>query len=299
MAIDNELEHELCNSSLTPGGLVTAEQFDRHRICSTSEDARMFYICNVGIDLQLYYDRQAREVSSPSPPEDLPSAAATNEVNSIFDFDDDLMDALAEAPPAPAPRPDPAPAYIFVDETPDRAGTMESLLSRWWRMERIAEVACSALFFVALLVMLCFSSFVAPEHGSRAKKLVGRITNLADCRWGSGSQPMSFYDPVAIGQKIHLTAGLLEIRYETGAVAVLQGPVVYEISSENGGFLARAMIGKVTEGPRGFAVKRRRSLWSIWGPRPESRWDCRKDHLRLQRGQADGRCRAANQSPLP
>lgn len=259
MTIDNELEREL--SQLVAhylAGSPTAEQFDRLQyLLNVSEDARMFYICNVGIDLQLYYDRQAREVSSPSPPEDLPSAAATNEVNSIFDFDDDLMDALAEAPPAPAPRPDPAPAYIFVDETPDRAGTMESLLSRWWRMERIAEVACSALFFVALLVMLCFSSFVAPEHGSRAKKLVGRITNLADCRWGSGSQPMSFYDPVAIGQKIHLTAGLLEIRYETGAVAVLQGPVVYEISSENGGFLALGkMTGKVTgRTARGFAVE--------------------------------------------
>lgn len=256
MTIDNELEREL--SQLIAHYLAdsaTAEQFDRLQyLLNVSEDARMFYVCSVGIDLQLYWDRRPHEVRLASQPEDQPSAAATEQATDNAELDDDWIYSLAEEPPAP--RPESLPTYVFVDEAPDPAGPRDSMLSRWWRTERIAEMVCATVFFVILLGMLSFSAHVAPKNGLQATKAVGRVTNLAGCRWDAESPPLSFYDRVAIGQKIQLAAGLLEIRYDTGATVVLQGPVTYEIRSENSGFLASGkMTGKVT-GPnaRGFAV---------------------------------------------
>jgi len=84
-----------------------------------------------------------------------------------------------------------------------------------------------------------------------AKKIVGRITGMVDCS-GSGSRiqgadiakseiPNSKY--LALGDKITLSSGLLEITYDTGATVILQGPVKYEIDSTDGGFLS---VGKLT-----------------------------------------------------
>lgn len=85
---------------------------------------------------------------------------------------------------------------------------------------------------------------------------VGHVSGMDACRWGEGSERPGFYDRVAIGQKFHLEAGLLEITYDTGFKAILQGPVRYEVTSSNGGFLS---VGKLTgnattERARGFTV---------------------------------------------
>ncbi len=256
MTIDNELEREL--SQLVAQYLAdsaTAEQFDRLQyLLSVSEDARMFYLCSVGVDLQLYSDRHLHKAPPASQPQAQPSMAATEQATDTPDLDDDWIYSVAEEPPPPPP--ESFPPYVFVDEASDNAGPTESILSRWWRAERIVEMAGSVLFFVMLLGMLSFSGHVAPKNGLQATKAVARVTNLADCRWDAQSPPLSFYDRVAIGQKIDLAAGLLEIRYDTGATVVLQGPVTYEIRSENSGFLASGkMTGKVTgANARGFAV---------------------------------------------
>ena len=98
--------------------------------------------------------------------------------------------------------------------------------------------------------------------------MVGRITDLANCRWriesresrveseegsgfgvqGSGNQAPSLkpQDPrpfVFLGDKYRLSSGLMEITYDTGAKVILQGPCVYEVDSPSSGFL---QIGKLT-----------------------------------------------------
>ncbi len=86
---------------------------------------------------------------------------------------------------------------------------------------------------------------------------VGQITGLADCQWEESATAASHGDAVALGRRYALRSGALEITYDRGAKVILQGPVVYDVASTNGGFLHQGkMTGKITT-PRakGFTVR--------------------------------------------
>jgi hypothetical protein len=86
---------------------------------------------------------------------------------------------------------------------------------------------------------------------------VGRVTAMAYWKWSPGMNSVTCRDRVFVGQQFKLDAGLLEITYHTGAKVILEGPVVYEVSSDNGGLLlAGKLTGKVaTKAARGFTVR--------------------------------------------
>ena len=87
--------------------------------------------------------------------------------------------------------------------------------------------------------------------------VVGRITGMAGCRWSNPQTAPTQNTQVPLGQKYAMASGLLEITYDTGAKVLLQGPVTYEVKSQNGGFLATGrMTGWVgAKSARGFAVQ--------------------------------------------
>jgi hypothetical protein len=72
---------------------------------------------------------------------------------------------------------------------------------------------------------------------------VGRVTGMVDCQWADPKTATVNGARVALGQKYLLAAGLLQISYDTGARAILQGPCIYEVESRHGGFLA---LGRLT-----------------------------------------------------
>ena len=66
---------------------------------------------------------------------------------------------------------------------------------------------------------------------------------MAGCQW---SDPKTETIPgahVPLGRQYALSAGLMEITYDSGAKVLLQGPVTYEVESAAGGFLS---VGKLT-----------------------------------------------------
>jgi hypothetical protein len=69
---------------------------------------------------------------------------------------------------------------------------------------------------------------------------VGRITDSVACNL-VGTEHLS--RDVMFGSTFRLASGLLEITYDSGAKVILQGPVAYEVNSDNGGYLSR---GKLT-----------------------------------------------------
>ena len=86
--------------------------------------------------------------------------------------------------------------------------------------------------------------------------IIGRITGMVDCVWegaGGGVQGSENDNQqsairnqksvVAIGDRLALRSGLLEITYDTGAKVILQGPVTYQVDSAAGGYLS---VGKLT-----------------------------------------------------
>lgn len=85
----------------------------------------------------------------------------------------------------------------------------------------------------------------------QAEMAVGRIINMVDCKFsvrraGTEKHKSEIQNPkslVAIGDKLILDSGLMEIAYDTGAHVILQGPCSYSVDSAAGGFL---QLGKLT-----------------------------------------------------
>ena len=119
-------------------------------------------------------------------------------------------------------------------------------------------------------------------------EIVGRITGMVDCKWekkglgirdwGLGKDSAVRARQVALGDRFTLSAGLMEITYDTGAKAILQGPVTYEVEA-NGGYLA---VGKLT----GKLEKK--------GERREERGESGKSEIRNQKSLISN-----PQSPIP
>lgn len=83
-------------------------------------------------------------------------------------------------------------------------------------------------------------------------RVIGRITDSADCRWSRAGKTGRHADSnsaanqksiVSLGDTFAIVSGLLEISYDTGAKVILQGPCTYRVEAISGGFLA---VGKLT-----------------------------------------------------
>ncbi len=74
-------------------------------------------------------------------------------------------------------------------------------------------------------------------------QFVGRITGMKDCRWSDPGTQTYLGSSVPLGRRYALSAGLMEITYESGAKVILEGPCNYVVESDAGGFLA---LGRLT-----------------------------------------------------
>ncbi|MEN6448983.1 MAG: LamG-like jellyroll fold domain-containing protein [Thermoguttaceae bacterium] len=71
---------------------------------------------------------------------------------------------------------------------------------------------------------------------------VGRVTGIVDCRCRNATAAPHDAEPISRGRKYVLDSGLLEFAYDSGVKVVLQGPCVYEVDSDRGGFLSRGKL---------------------------------------------------------
>ncbi len=72
---------------------------------------------------------------------------------------------------------------------------------------------------------------------------VGRVTGMKDCRWADPETIAYLGSAVPLGRKYALSAGLMEVTYDTGAKVILEGPCAYQVESRAGGYLG---LGKLT-----------------------------------------------------
>jgi hypothetical protein len=93
---------------------------------------------------------------------------------------------------------------------------------------------------------------------------VGRITDMIDCQWSDPAVAPADRAAVPLGHRYLLTAGLLEITYDTGTRVILEGPADYEIESASGGLLS---LGRLTA--RVEARGERTANPTLSGHRPE------------------------------
>ncbi len=72
---------------------------------------------------------------------------------------------------------------------------------------------------------------------------VGRVTGVVDCQWSDAKTGTVAYTYVPLGRTYALSAGLMEITYDSGATVILEGPCRYTVESKTGGYLG---LGRLT-----------------------------------------------------
>ena len=83
----------------------------------------------------------------------------------------------------------------------------------------------------------------APSLFENDSQFVARITGAKDCQWPADAAVPMVGSYLPRGRKYSLEAGLLEITYESGARVILEGPCIYTVDSDAGGYLA---VGRLT-----------------------------------------------------
>jgi hypothetical protein len=163
-------------------------------------------------------------------------------------------------------------AHLITTSTPESCEASLSTAFRYvssgWPVAYfMATVICGIALVIGavthvsmpMLVGKDSSASVSPskQAGKSQSQPVGQITGMVECRI-AGQRPQAVHDAnVLLGHRYVLDSGLMEITYTTGARVLLQGPVIYEVETENGGFLSFGKLtGKVeTTNAKGFAIR--------------------------------------------
>jgi Concanavalin A-like lectin/glucanases superfamily/FecR protein len=84
---------------------------------------------------------------------------------------------------------------------------------------------------------------------------VARVTGLSDCKWPTGEEPLKFGDQLAPGQRLHLTKGVLQLTFNTGARVVVEGPVDFELTAPSEATLTAGKVAAaVPRFARGYTI---------------------------------------------
>lgn len=145
-----------------------------------------------------------------------------------------------------------SPVFVPVLDMPANRGATSYLLSGWPVAYFVATVICILGAIVAGRRSVCHTedrgaaqpTTIAKQEcgGTSQLQFVGRITALVDCQWSDPNTAVSGPVAVPLGRKYALSAGLVEITYDTGAKVILQGPCTYDVDSTAGGYLT---VGKL------------------------------------------------------
>ena len=80
------------------------------------------------------------------------------------------------------------------------------------------------------------------RHQTPEMVFVGRVTGMKDCRWADPDTATYLGSSVPLDRRYALSAGLLEISYDSGARVILAGPCTYQVESRAGGYLAKGQL---------------------------------------------------------
>jgi hypothetical protein len=132
-----------------------------------------------------------------------------------------------------------------LEENRGKAGLMTVLVTRPW-----LAAAC----FVAAALLGSFAFWLPGRL-----RPVAHFVELQDCRWVDRQAEVHVGDGLRKGQVVELASGTASIVFKSGAKVSLFGPVIFEITSGNSGFLTLGQMKSIADTPdsRGFTVQTR------------------------------------------
>ncbi len=104
-----------------------------------------------------------------------------------------------------------------------------------------------AIFVVAipcatLLIGLRVNQTQRNQKEETQEHTLATIGEQKNCQLNGASKPLETGSSVISGQRIDLAAGTMQIKFASGALAMIHGPAVFDVNSRNSGFLT---FGKV------------------------------------------------------
>jgi hypothetical protein len=112
---------------------------------------------------------------------------------------------------------------------------------------------------VAALVLVATFNLRFPAHRpieGNSPLVAARLTRAVDCVWSHETAAPTVGDELAAGRRVALNSGLAELVFQSGARAILEGPVTLEVRSGMGAMLHRGKVAVTVENPqaRGFEI---------------------------------------------
>ena len=118
------------------------------------------------------------------------------------------------------------------------------------------SMTVAALAMVAIIGLMAF--IAVPYYGARrqseASAYVAQMSKTHAAIWSPDHPAHWQGKSLKVGSKLQLEAGLAQIEYTNGATVLLEGPVVYEITSAGGRLQRGKLAAKVDKPAYGFAV---------------------------------------------
>ena len=122
---------------------------------------------------------------------------------------------------------------------------------RWWQSPAWLAAACVALAIAGGAIKYF------PTSTPRAP--VAWFGELRDCRWVGRDVQVHSGDGLRPGQIVELSSGTAGLKFRSGALVTLVGPVIFEVTSANSGFLTLGHLkaNAATPESKGFTVQTR------------------------------------------
>jgi len=115
--------------------------------------------------------------------------------------------------------------------------------------------AVATVILAALLGVASYRHWLWKPQPLSEPALVARVARTFETKWSDGEAKLEGTDLLA-GRQLNLREGLAEIRFQSGALAILEGPAAFELASRDEGFLqAGRLTASVPGGAPGFRVR--------------------------------------------
>jgi hypothetical protein len=167
----------------------------------------------------------------------------------ISEMNIELTSSIAPEPPVPPTMPMPLPAQGFFRSAAQFVSN------------NTFAVSLSFMIFVglvtgAVLAINSLSRYDAVAPSIPTVEFVARITDMKECRFAAASPSAAKNEQLAVGGKLDIEKGLIEITYFNGAVVLVEGPASLAIDSSKSCRLERGRLAvrAETERSHGFAV---------------------------------------------
>jgi hypothetical protein len=146
-----------------------------------------------------------------------------------------------------------------IDMTPLGPVVVPSVQRRWWgtiRPRAMAGIILAASAAVLLALLLRPLRWSPPQP---IEPPVAHFREVLNARWVAADVEPHPGDPIRAGQRLELSAGQVRIEFGRGALALLQGPAILEVQSDNSGFLllGRITVAASTPASKGFTIQTR------------------------------------------